>query len=399
MARSQCEQGAALLSFLLIVVVGASSLLINVLSGRARHGEQQAVYATHVALNTAREALIGYAITFPDTRNPLKYHQGPGYLLCPDTNNDGQSEGSCALGSASRPTIGRFPSKTLGTGELRDASGEHLWYALSTSYRSFNSANTRLSSETRGQLTVKGSDDIVAVIISPGAPLDGQNREAANGHDPTRRLTHYLEGDNGDLDQDFMRTEASHRFNDRVMALTRQSLMEVVERRVLNTVARSLERHRTAHGYYPWLIGFHDFDPGDIQATPEARQGHLPAIYHDGTVNNDIEQWFFENGWDRQVYIAYAPTTGLPGGTPCEIGKNCLELRYGDGHAVQTGIHALAIIAGGALDGQDRTPTRPPGPDDYFENGNAAHADGRRFHLRATTAEFNDQIKVVATVN
>ena len=63
---------------------------------------------------------------------------GPGYLPCPDPDDDGWAESTCGslarhLGQAER--LGRLPWKTLGLPDLRDGRGERLWYAVSTRYK------------------------------------------------------------------------------------------------------------------------------------------------------------------------------------------------------------------------------------------------------------------------
>ena len=52
-----------------------------------------------------------------------------------------------------RRIIGRLPWKTFGLPDLRDGSGERLWYALSPNFRD-NPSVSPLNSDTRGSITV-----------------------------------------------------------------------------------------------------------------------------------------------------------------------------------------------------------------------------------------------------
>lgn len=85
------------------------------------------------ALAQAREALIAYAVD-----RPINAVVGPGYLPCPDLDDDGWAEPTCGSqsgdsGQAGR--LGRLPWKTLGLADLRDGAGERLWYAVSSKYK------------------------------------------------------------------------------------------------------------------------------------------------------------------------------------------------------------------------------------------------------------------------
>ena len=90
-------------------------------------------------------------------------------------------------------------------------AGQGLWYALSDNFR--NSPKLEpLNSETEGQLSVDGNNDIVAVIIAPGAPIGNQSRDPADTNILTE-ISNYLETENNDLDLDFISIESKcHRF-------------------------------------------------------------------------------------------------------------------------------------------------------------------------------------------
>ncbi len=204
-----------LIALLAMLAIGGLYFFISNLSPdtiRNRAQEQ-----TGDALAQAREALIGYAIRFRDEQ--LKQGSAGlvyGYLPMPDlgtsrNNNAGCVEEGCeaanfAGNAASATVIGRFPWRSLGTGPLRDASGECLWYAVSGSHQRVQRA-TPMNWDTLSQLdvvvangttsmasalasaiaagTASAHDRPIAVIFSPGPPLPGQNRGPVAGDSVT----------------------------------------------------------------------------------------------------------------------------------------------------------------------------------------------------------------------
>src|SRR3989338_1154699 len=81
--RPHGQRGAALIIMLVIVVMGAASILVSSLSTTAVKNARQET--TSAALAQAKEALIGYAVTYSDM-NTGDTH---GYLPCPDVNETG----------------------------------------------------------------------------------------------------------------------------------------------------------------------------------------------------------------------------------------------------------------------------------------------------------------------
>lgn len=176
------QQGLALLILVTLLAGAAATAAIKALS---RSDDQTARdKITQAALTYAKDALIGYAITYGDT------HAGQvhGYLPCPDQaggNPEGSAEPTC--GSQDVSQLGRLPWRTLDLGALRGADGECLWYAVSGNYK--NNPKTGLMNwDTNGQIRVYDSDgtlltptdnQAVAVIFSPGMASSGQNRSGS----------------------------------------------------------------------------------------------------------------------------------------------------------------------------------------------------------------------------
>ena len=157
-------------------------------------GAAQRERVSERALAQAREALVAYAVD-----RPVNSAVGPGYLPCPDLDDDGWAESTCGSqsgdsGQAQR--LGRLPWKTLGLPDLRDGYGERLWYAVSSKYKGLlNCAVSRACLDMSpaaalGTITVRDATGAVihdgtneaperaaqggalAVVIAPGPALE-----------------------------------------------------------------------------------------------------------------------------------------------------------------------------------------------------------------------------------
>lgn len=133
------------------------------------------------ALALAREALLGYAVSY-EVGHAV---EGRGYLPCPDSANEGSTPlGAC--GARDLGVIGRLPWRTLGLADLRDGWGECLWYAVAGSIKN-NPKPTSLNWDSPGQFALQRADGspfalsvpdarAVAVVIAPGPALATQSR-------------------------------------------------------------------------------------------------------------------------------------------------------------------------------------------------------------------------------
>lgn len=210
------QGGAALLIFLVLLVVGGLTYLVNSFSPETI--EARRVQQTHAALAQARDALIGYALKYRDEEasqgRPDRMY---GYLPLPDLGSSRNQNTSCTLEGcdANTPTgitfdangimptvIGRLPWRTLGTEPLRDGHGECLWLIVSSLHaRKHRSMPPPvlppMNWDTLGQLDIivangtsaltsalaSAHDRPVAVIFAPGPPLHGQDRSNLGGND------------------------------------------------------------------------------------------------------------------------------------------------------------------------------------------------------------------------
>ncbi|MGZ5099749.1 MAG: hypothetical protein ACXWGX_03210 [Usitatibacter sp.] len=191
MQRRSRSRGTALVLAALVLFAGLGAIVAMRIAELAAGAQRERV--TERALAQAREALIAYAAD-----RPITTVVGPGYLPCPDLDDDGWAEAICGslkgeLGREQR--LGRLPWKTLGLPDLRDGYGERLWYAVSSRHKGLlNCAASRpcldMSPATAlGFITVRDNSGAllhdgtlgdpqraaeggaVAVVIAPGPPL------------------------------------------------------------------------------------------------------------------------------------------------------------------------------------------------------------------------------------
>lgn len=238
---------------------------------------------TDLALRQAKEALIGDAVS-----GAL-----PGRLRCPEKLSisspiEGQAQGTC---STTSNRIGRFPWRTMNLEPLRDGNGEPLWYVLSPGFSAMP-----INSSTIGQLQVDGlANAAVAVIVAPGAPLDGQNRIAASPTTPPL-VSNYLDLANSGGTA-IVSSGPAAVFNDRILVITQGELFKAVNQRVLaeirglddqdpNLPIRGLRNYHILYATFPWA----DTD-GDGYANTGSSLGRIPF--------NEIslDAWLSNNNW------------------------------------------------------------------------------------------------------
>ena len=185
--NTRTRQGGYALILMVLALMGIGGVVMTGFTQGAKlQSEQQRYLHNDRILKEAKQALLQYAYNYPVTNN-----LGPGRLPNADTDNDGISDGGS--------TFGRLPwaQPNLNLYDMRDADGQRLWYAVSSSFRPQAAA---INSSTSGTITLRdqsgniifdGSnpDDltqygIAAVIIAPGAIIGSQDRSVANGDDP-----------------------------------------------------------------------------------------------------------------------------------------------------------------------------------------------------------------------
>jgi hypothetical protein len=297
------QRGAFLLLATLVLVVAIGFVFAIELAAPASQASRDR--ATERAIAEAREALLAYAAD-----RPVTTLVGPGYLPCPDLDNDGWAESTCGSlsgDSGQEERLGRLPWKTLGIADLRDGDGERLWYAVSTRYKGLlncaaSAACVNMSPDAAlGTITVRdpsgavvhdgtlvepyraAEGGAVAVVIAAGAPLASQRRACAAGEcdergrcltDPPRRAAtcdpaNYLDrasearfafednadfidrNANGFIQGPVTLPDGRVAVNDRVSALGYRDVMPRMMRRVALEAASCLRSWAASHAGYP----------------------------------------------------------------------------------------------------------------------------------------------------
>ena len=200
------QRGTLLMAaaILLLGIAGVAFALSFAAAGSAAQRER----LTERALAQAREALVAYAVD-----RAISDEVGPGYLPCPDLDDDGWAESTCGsligdTGQAQR--LGRLPWKTLGLPDLRDGAGERLWYAVSSKYKGLlncgvsracvdmspdaalgtisvrDRGGALLHDGTIGEAYRAAEGGAVAVIIAPGEPLTRLRNDGTPGIEQRR---------------------------------------------------------------------------------------------------------------------------------------------------------------------------------------------------------------------
>ncbi len=347
------QRGAALLLFALIAIVSLSALLLAGLNSKGPESPQAKSLGV---LQTAREALIGYALSFAD----LNANRLPGYMPCPDTDGDGVADVPC--GNPGESAIGRLPWQTLGLPPLRDSTGECLWYAVSAAYKENPAAG--LSIDADGQFVIydpnvavkvgaTSLDRAIAVVFAPGRIVQSQVRSVTPNNrtecgstrttDGVSRVVNYLEDRSGINNSSATRVGAppgtpgsqsipsgiaaafiaSPRFpeqgpadfNDTLAWVSPSELQRVYTRMqvwVGDQVRACLLSYAVANsGIYPWPSVLNGAGSPDYQDDTNERFGRIPSnlsntasLGFTGIWPGLCFTWTWWNDWREQVFYA-----------------------------------------------------------------------------------------------
>jgi hypothetical protein len=349
------QQGAVLIFFVFIVGLITTVYVLNVLNPAsipAAKNEQ-----TVKTLMEAKSALIGWSV---------KNNNAPGRFPCPEdtskigTDREGEAASNCTL-----PAIGRLPFRTLGIGDLRDGNQNRLWYVISNGFR-----DTPINSETTAQLTIDGAgNSAVAIIFSPGTPLEGQQRSMPTAASPPH-VSDYLDLTNNDGDNTFISSSTSENFNDRLLAISHQDLFIPVEKRVLRDAKNCLDAYAaSSQQKYPWAAPVSDpTHTGALDTT----FGRIPsAIVTSGfdilgvlTINDpDMESswstdcifydpppsstpsYWYNNNWPNLVF--YQLASGYQPFSTASCGSSCLSVTGSGNPYSGSGSYRAVVIMGG----------------------------------------------------
>lgn len=248
------QRGFALIAILALAAMIAAFLIAIGINRSSAELSNEREVRTMNALRQAKEALIAYAASDPP---PAGYFQ-PGALPCPDKDDDDGS--SDCTGSTGGSMIGRLPWRTLNIDNLRDSSGEELWYAVSQKFRKMvctapsTPANcTTINSDTQGQLSVTGAismNNVVAVVLAPGPVVQGQTRPTAPTAAAHNLPANYVESFSAGDGQHFsFATNAlpTDTLNDRLLVITQAEVMAAVEPIVAARIERDIVPNITSY--------------------------------------------------------------------------------------------------------------------------------------------------------
>ena len=178
---NSAQSGYVLVALLLVLMAMGGVVIAGYTQEARRDAEQSRYDHNRRLLEEAKQALLMYAYSYP-ANNPGR---GPGRLPCPDTDNDGDADPSfnCINGTA---IVGRLPNLDADLNLYADpntrridASGEDLWYAVSSSFANtkpaftdiinYDSIGTITLFDQSGNLAYDGAvEGIAAVVIAPG---------------------------------------------------------------------------------------------------------------------------------------------------------------------------------------------------------------------------------------
>lgn len=435
--RLHKQRGAALMVMLVLIVIGSAAFLVSALSRSGLQIERGKI--TSDALAQARDALIGYAVSLKLQNTSAAR---PGDLPCPDTHTPGTSSEGTSSSGCSGNVIGYLPWKTLDLPDLRDSSGERLWYAVSTNV--MNSPRTgTLNSDTPGTLSVRdsvgniiyngcssigpncpapGASDApfgtgaVAVIIAPGSVLqrqDGtlQSRNIAGANIASNYLdilttiednADFIDATSNGFIQGTVKdvTGKITLVNDQITSITQDNIMQAVQKRVAAEVTLCLNEYAlNNNGRYPWAVPLTDFTyhdqsnllfgriPDNLNQTTSDSASTMVNLWGPlcNTHNNNIPSAWWQD-WREMVFYgladAYKPAATLP--SAC---GTCLVVTNASAAADKK---FVVIVAGKMLATQTNRPINASILSNYLESPNSAGAT--TFSQGTASTSFNDTL-------
>lgn len=198
------QQGLMLPAVLILLFLGGLGWLLAQADSNADRAARRLAEETQtrLALDMARDALLGFAATYRNKEHP---NADFGYLPCPDLDGDGSSE---TCGTKDQPSIGHLPYRTLNLPDLRDGAGECLWYAVAGNFKNNPKADV-VNWDSTGQFHLQDGEGhsialsgdqtglAAALVIAAGPPLPNQARKTSPGRcgsdQEANQRQHYIE--------------------------------------------------------------------------------------------------------------------------------------------------------------------------------------------------------------
>ena len=267
--RPRIRQTGYALLLMVVALMGIGGVVMTGFTqGAKQETEHQRYLHNQRVLREAKQALLQYAYNYPVTNG-----FGPGRLPNADTDNDGISDGGS--------TFGRLPwaQPNLNLYDIRDAAGQSLWYAVSSTFRPQAAA---INSDTSGTITLRdqagnvifdGSNPagltqygVAAVIIAPGPPIarDGvlQDRPADENEplyflDKVAGIEDNSGFTNGDNTDGLILGPVNNLTNDQFIVITAAEVIAMAEKATLQAYRDSINNYLNQTGnVYPWLYNY-----------------------------------------------------------------------------------------------------------------------------------------------
>jgi type II secretory pathway pseudopilin PulG len=446
------QRGMALILMLVIMVLGIAAVLANSFSASALRTARQE--KTAAALAQARDALIGYAVTYGN--NPDHSGEVHGYLPCPDidgknlSSNPAEGSAKPSCGSKNISIIGRLPWKTLGLPALRDGDAECLWYAVSGTYKN-NPKTDLMNWDNNGLFEILDTNgatvaqNVVAVVFAPGTVLGNQNR-AADGNAPicggNYTTANYLDSDatiNNAVVSGIanaisqLRSDTSLQMNDRMIFITRDDIFNTLKQRSdfytsLNEMTRKVAECIAGFGRnnnilanlsLPWPapLALADYGentsyndksgllagrvPYQIDSTRPKTGNAIGSNYLFTDSGNNCPastKWpasypWWDN-WKDHLFYAIGQTF-KPDNTPTQSCGSCLKINGTGNYA------AIVMFSGEPLSALNQNHSNKSVAGNYLEGSNAANlnfANGNEdYQTAAASGTFNDILYCIQT--
>jgi hypothetical protein len=315
----------------LLMMTGGSALVLayHLDSSNPR---VQSAQESGQALSAAREALIAFAVNYADNYGH-NTRGGTGRLPCPAAARFSSPDWRCGeVNLGFLPTLWERDGKILDIDYVERFLDRDLWYSVAPDFR-FNPSFNPLSAISVSRfLSVDHIEDVVAVIIDPGEPLPWQRSER-----PGNDVSAYLEGENADGDLHFSVQTGG---NDRLLWITRDQLMPLIERRVLGDVRDWLVEYKQRYGRYPYASALGDDTNTCVNGLT---RGMLSMVAGDCVgksfgqfVSESVpkgrminQTWFNTNQWQQQIlYHVASDCAGDQALSACDgFGDDPLPLR------------------------------------------------------------------------
>lgn len=335
------QRGAAFMVMLSIMIIGVITVLVGALSKATLQTARNEKSSDMLALS--KEILVGYAV------NGTGGGQRPGDLPYPDrllasetpSNYDGNTDSCPTLQTAPTPTgcLGRLPWSTplflsMTSPSENDPTGLMPWYAVSANM--VDPAGVTMNSELLNTaphtwLTVRDmkgnvlSNRVAFILAIPGPVLPGLSRplSTSQGGPGLMGANQYLDSitvpatctapcvpgtySNADADDSFIMgdehrwiddpsnpghqiEDASYNFNDKLIYVTIDELMPLIEKRIAREVKNCLDSYAAVSANkYPWAA---PISPLAYTSVTNTKFGRIPDVPVITTVNINIQSLF-----------------------------------------------------------------------------------------------------------